>query len=185
MTHALLASGGVDVSTGLAWHVMLKAAAGSTVLNPLTTLVQEIASQSLDANASTEDRAAATAAAQQTLIQALNLPSSVTDLGNLDLLQVGVAGTSGAVSRADALAMQARAVMVASLVRTGAAAIEGASSGSATTDSASKFVFQVFGADAQSGSGNRADDQLFRCGHRGHDAQFGGHIGPSQRWRGH
>ena len=142
MTHALLASGGVDVSTGLAYQGMLKAAAGSTVLNPLTTLVQEIASQSLDANASTEDRAAATAAAQQTLIQALNLPSSVTDLGKLDLLKVGVAGTSGAVSQADALDMQAKAVMVANLVRTGAAAIEGASSGSATTDSASKFVFQ-------------------------------------------
>ena len=133
MTHDLLATGGTDVSTGLAFQGMLKAPAGSTVLNPLTTLVQTLAGNGASA--------AALQAAQNTVIQALNLPTNL-DLGKVDLLKVGVGGTSStAISQADALNVQAKAVMVANLVRTGAAAIEGASGGATTSDAAGKYVY--------------------------------------------
>jgi hypothetical protein len=132
LTHDLLATGGTDVSTGLAFQGMLKAPAGSTVLNPLTTLVQTLAG-----NGASQ---AALQAAQNTVIQALNLPTGI-NLGNVDLLKVGVGGTSSSISQADALNVQAKAVMVANLVRTGAAAIEGASSGATTSDAAGKYVY--------------------------------------------
>lgn len=39
-THALIAVGGTNIDTGLANKVILKAPVGSSVINPLTTLVQ-------------------------------------------------------------------------------------------------------------------------------------------------
>lgn len=136
LTHDLLATGGTDVSTGLAFAGMLKASAGSTVLNPLTTLVQTLAGNGASA--------ADLQAAQATVIQALNLPTGI-DLGKLDLLKIGVAGAANtSISQADALDVQAKAVMVANLVRTGAASIEGASGGVTNSDAAGRFVYQGF-----------------------------------------
>jgi hypothetical protein len=39
-SHAILASGGTDTTTNLAFEGILKAPVGSTMVNPLTTLVQ-------------------------------------------------------------------------------------------------------------------------------------------------
>ena len=132
MTYDLITRGGTDVSTGLAYTGMLKASAGSTVLNPLTTLVQTLTSTGTSL---TE--------AQTTVIQALNLPSNI-DLGKLDLLKIGVGGTNSdtSISQADALDMQAKAVMVANMVKTGAAAIQGAAADAASATGADKFVYQ-------------------------------------------
>jgi hypothetical protein len=141
LTYDLLAQGGTDVSTGLAYLGMLKAPAGSTILNPLTTLVQTMASDGLSSNATDAQRAQALAEAQATLKQALNLPD--TDLTKLDLLKVSVgAANSSSVTASDAVDLQAKAVMVANLIKTGASALEGASGGTTNAADASKFVIQ-------------------------------------------
>ncbi|MFM8547387.1 MAG: Ig-like domain-containing protein, partial [Betaproteobacteria bacterium] len=146
LSYDLLARGGIDVSTGLDYLGMLKAPAGSTILNPLTTLVQAMASGTLGANATDAQRAQALADAQATVKQALNLPNNA-DLTKLDLLKAGLdssggSGAAGTVSAADALDMQAKAVMVANMIKTGASALEGATGGTTSASDASRFVIQ-------------------------------------------
>ena len=66
--YALLATGGTDISTGLAFTGLLRAPAGSTMITPLTTLVQGL----LDADTSTGSAAAKLAAAQAKVLSALS-----------------------------------------------------------------------------------------------------------------
>lgn len=69
----LLMAGGIDISTGLAVSVGYKAAAGSSVINPLTTLVQHLVEGGLSATA-----------AENQVKAALGIPGSV-DLSSYDL----------------------------------------------------------------------------------------------------
>lgn len=137
LTYDLLAQGGTDVSTGLPYLGMLKAPAGSTVLNPLTTLVQAVASQAGATDQAGRDQAVA--AAKLTVQQALNLPAA--DLTQVDLLKVSLGtATSTSVSATEAVDVQAKAVMVANLIKTGASAMAGAATAAANaTDAATQF----------------------------------------------
>lgn len=81
-TGAIIATGGVNVDTGAPNTVALKAPAGSTTINPLTTLVQAV----VEASGGTTD--AATAAATVATNLGLTLPAG-TSLTSYDPISAG------------------------------------------------------------------------------------------------
>jgi Bacterial Ig-like domain/RTX calcium-binding nonapeptide repeat (4 copies) len=101
--YPIVAVGGVNIDTGLPNTLPLKAPAGSTVINPLTTLVQAV----LEANPSSS---AAEASAQ--VAQSLGLSTGV-DLTSYDPLQALAEDANNAV----ALAAQKAAVQVVTVVQ--------------------------------------------------------------------
>nr|WP_019367394.1 DUF4214 domain-containing protein [Pseudomonas luteola] len=103
---SIIAFGGTDISTGLANAGVFKAPAGSTVVNPLTTLVAELAGG---------NEASAIAAAQIKVLAALNLPSDF-NLTQADPLATALSDTSTAEQKADALQVQATSIQVANLI---------------------------------------------------------------------
>ena len=107
---AILAKGGVDIATGQPNTMVLKAPSGSTMLSPLTTLVQTYA----------EANGVSAAQANTAVLGALNLPTTL-DLRTYDPLAVLSGGTD-----ATALAVQKAAVQVATVVQAAAAAPAGA-----------------------------------------------------------
>ena len=103
-----MAIGGTDISTGLAFHGALSAPAGSSVINPLTTLVTAIVEAGrapADSGALTE----AVAAATRQVVVGLGLPDVTLTL--FDPLSAGAAP-------ATALAVQKAAASVANLIAT-------------------------------------------------------------------
>jgi len=117
----LITSGGTDISTGLAFKGTMSAPAGSTSLNPLTTLLDSIIQKTGDT----------TAAAQTKLAAALGLPTGV-DLTTFDLVGATLAanGTVNAnITQAQAIEMQSKALMVANMITAGVAALDGAHTG--------------------------------------------------------
>lgn len=101
-TGPLIAFGGTDISTGLPFTGQLEAPSGSTVIDPLTTLIVGLqASKGLSV-----------AAANQDVLAAFGLPSSV-DLTSLD----PIAGTKGGdASSADAYIAGAQVVDTADAI---------------------------------------------------------------------
>ena len=93
----ILAVGGVNTDTGVPNTLTLSAPAGSTVVNPLSTLVAQVMR---------DDTGLSASAANQRVTQALGLPDDV-DLGRLDPL---------AANSTTALQMQKAAAKVATLV---------------------------------------------------------------------
>jgi hypothetical protein len=137
--HALIAAGGTDISTGLPFQGSYSASPGSTVVNPLTTLVQSIVQNSVALGGlgglSGEERQAALQEAKEAAMvkvsQALGLPAG-TDLTQIDTIATATAGTDDAASGLtleQALEINSKALMVANMMAVGAAALKGASTG--------------------------------------------------------
>ena len=123
--HGLIAEGGTDTSTGIAFRGTFAASAGATIINPLTTLVQSIAQQSIAAGATAAQIQTAVANAQTQVLKALNLPSTV-DLQNFDSIK-GTVSTDGiTISQSQSIEIQAKALMVANILSAGTAALQGA-----------------------------------------------------------
>lgn len=120
--YKIVATGGVDVSTGLNFDVKLSAPVGAGVVNPLTTLVQSF----MEANPG-----ASVASASQAIKKVLGIT------GTEDLLQtdpIAQALTSTGLAQTSAIALQAKAAQIANLLVTGAAAVVVSKGG--TTDAA-------------------------------------------------
>ncbi len=127
------ASGGTDISTNLAFTGLLTAPEGSTIINPLTTLVQAM----VDSGS-----AASVEQAQSKVLTALGLPISV-DLKTFDPINQALNGTSTA-DKALATQVQAAAAKVANILVQGMAVLQGASS----TIVADVTVITITAADA-------------------------------------
>lgn len=113
----LVATGGTDLLTNKAFKGMLTAPAGSTVVNPLTTLVQAL----LNKGGATTTVEQATAL----LAKALGLPASV-NLLTYDPLAVLASSSASAADKAVALGYQKVAVGLVNVVSIGAAALDAA-----------------------------------------------------------
>ncbi|MDD2547095.1 MAG: DUF4214 domain-containing protein, partial [Burkholderiaceae bacterium] len=114
----LVSKGGTDISTNLPFKGVLTAPAGSTVVNPLTTLVNNLVQSGQDA-----------AAAQQKVAQALGLPANV-DVTTFDPLNVATSSTASVADKQAALALQKAAATVANILVQTAGAVAGAAPGS-------------------------------------------------------
>ena len=109
----IIAVGGVNIDTGLPNTSPLKAPAGSTTINPLTTLVQAVIEKS---GTTAPTQAAIQAAANQVAVT-LGLPESVATGGNLlNFDPLSVKSTASANDQAAALAVQKAAANVATVV---------------------------------------------------------------------
>ena len=91
---AIVVTGGIDTSTGLAFTGTLQAPAGSTVVTPLTTLVELLAANTGESVADAEAAVAA----------ALGLPAG-TDLLDLDPVAATIAGSPGGAAALAAAAI--------------------------------------------------------------------------------
>ena len=88
-------TGGTDSATGLAFTGTLEAPAGSTVLSPLTTLVEAVVEENGDSSV------AGIAAANASVVEALGLPTG-TDLTTLDAEAGTLAGSTAATQALEA-----------------------------------------------------------------------------------
>jgi hypothetical protein len=113
-TGRIVATGGVDITTGLAVTYTLYAPANSTVVNPITTLIQKFAEAN---NSSIAD-------ATQAIKSVMGLSGQV-DFLNYD--PIAVAMTGSGQEKADALANQIKAVQVANILVTGSSILLSAS----------------------------------------------------------
>lgn len=120
----IVATGGTDISTGLAFNVELKAPATASVINPLTTLVQAYVEQNSGLNVSVDQ-------AMQAVKTALGITGTV-DLLNIDPIAKAASSTGTALT--EALALQIKAAQVANVLVTGSLAV--ASAGGVASDSA-------------------------------------------------
>ncbi|WP_228768141.1 Ig-like domain-containing protein, partial [Limnohabitans sp. DM1] len=118
----VVASGGVDTSTGLKFEIELSAPSGATVINPLTTLVQSF----IEANPGMS-----AAKAMQAVRTALGIPDS-QDLLTLDPIAAAMSGT--AEQKSLALALQIKAAQVANLLITASSAMNALPSGPSIQD---------------------------------------------------
>ena len=132
-TGTVRAVGGINIDTGLPNLLTLSAPDGSSVINPLTTLVQTIVQQG--------DGAVSIEQAQGQVLASLGLSPSI-DLSNVDIL-------TAAATDPDALAAQRAAVMIATiLVGAGeAAGADGAAT--AITAALQNLAGQVSAPDSQ------------------------------------
>lgn len=99
----ILAVGGFNIDTGIANTVILKAPAGSTVITPLTTLVQSYRDSNPTVSADSANAA---------VLAALNLPTTI-NLATYDPLAILQANPNSA----EALAVQKMAAQVATVVQ--------------------------------------------------------------------
>ena len=107
----IVAFGGIDISTGLAFEGLLKAPTGSTVINPLTTLVSAVLGDT--GSATTAEIAARVAEAEVKVATLLGLDDSVGPLTQFDPIAAVTAGGAGAEA---ALKAQLAALQVANLL---------------------------------------------------------------------
>ncbi len=105
-TGNLVAFGGTDIMTGSAFQGVMTAPAGATVVNPFTTLIQELLSAGHVASAQ---------AGSDLVKQALGLPAGL-NLLNYDPIAVLASATATPQEKAEALDMQAMAVQVVNLI---------------------------------------------------------------------
>jgi len=141
----LVATGGTDISTGLPFTGRLEAPAGSTVVTPLTTMVQKLANLDTDDTKTPEEKAAD---AQTQLKSLLGLSSIGADLTQTDFVTEATEGdTSGADGLSDLEASQlyAASVQILTIVAQGAAAITGADN-SVGDQAAADAVFAALAA---------------------------------------
>ena len=124
-TFPIVIVGGVDISTGLRFEGVMKAPAGSTVVTPLTTLMQELIENGTAAN---EDAA-------QTIVAA---KLGLTNLGDIDLKDFDPVENSGTAVGADVLAAGLKVIATVNQL---AGTISGA--GAADDASASNSIFKA------------------------------------------
>jgi hypothetical protein len=145
--HALITTGGTDISTGLAFQGSYSATAGSTVVNPLTSLVQSMVQSSMGSTAGMTDAqklariTEVKAEALTAINSALGLPLDA-DLTRIDTILTATASTDDAdsgISLEQALVINSKALMVANMMAMGAAALQGASTSSEGVPSMSTF----------------------------------------------
>ena len=145
--HALITTGGTDISTGLAFQGSYSATAGSTVVNPLTSLVQSMVQSSMGSTAGMTDAqklariSEVKASALAAVNSALGLPLNA-DLTRIDTISTATALTGDAasgISLEQALVINSKALMLANLMTMGAAALQGASTSSGGVPSMSTF----------------------------------------------
>lgn len=103
----MVAEGGIDTSTGLAFTVKLYAPAGAIVVNPLTTLIQSY----IERTGKTESEASAA------ISKVLGLPASFNLLTSDPIT---VANSAAGADQAAALNVQIKAAQIANLLVTGA-----------------------------------------------------------------
>ncbi|WP_427999856.1 Ig-like domain-containing protein [Acidovorax sp.] len=113
----LVATGGTDLLTNKAFKGLLTAPAGSTVVNPITTLVQAL----MDKGGATTTVEQATAL----IAKVLNLPAGI-HLLTYDPLAVLASSSASAADKAVALGYQKVAVALVNVVSIGAAALDAA-----------------------------------------------------------
>jgi hypothetical protein len=136
--HALITTGGTDISTSLAFQGSYSATAGSTVVNPLTSLVQSMVQSSLGSTIGMTGAQklarinAVKAEAMSAVNSALGLPEGA-DLTRIDTISTSTAKTGdqgSGISLEQALVINSQALMVANMMAMGAAALQGAATGS-------------------------------------------------------
>jgi len=123
----LVLSGGTDISTGQAFIGTLSAPAGSSVVTPITTLINAV----LASGGATD-----AAAAQALVVTALGLPTG-TDLTNFD--PIAAANDGDTSNDAMAFTVFQTGVQLQSTITLAAGLIDG-SSGGGTTAAATSFV---------------------------------------------
>ncbi len=110
----LVVTGGVDISTNKPFTGRFEAPAGSTVVNPLTTLVQKMV-----------EKGQTVEQAQTAVATALGLPPGVS-LTSYDPLNAAASATTGSADAALAVQAQAAAAQVANLFAAAGGALTGA-----------------------------------------------------------
>lgn len=110
----LIVSGGTDIATGKPFEGMMTAPAGSTVINPLTTLIDKIM----------QDSATTAAEATAKVLTSLGLNTGV-DLLNFDPIQETIRTDTNATATGIALAVHAAAVKINTLISQAAALLSG------------------------------------------------------------
>ena len=145
-TGTIIATGGINIDTGVLNTIVLKAPTGSSMISPLTTLVQEY----VETNSTT------TAAASAAVVAALGLATG-TDLTSYDPLAALAADPNDAT----ALAVQIATAQVATIV---ILAAENPTDGSDSTDAAAtvidNLVTQITTATAGSTTIDLTDDTV-------------------------
>ena len=124
--YAIIVVGGVNIDTGLPNNTPLKAPAGSSVVNPLTTLIQSVVEANTGSSAVTVEQATAQVAA------ALGLPADIK-LTRYDPLTALNSGSSDT----QALTVQKAAAQVATLISLAATSASEAAAAE-QTDAAAK-----------------------------------------------
>ncbi|NYS60355.1 DUF4214 domain-containing protein [Vreelandella salicampi] len=112
----IIVYGGTDISTGLANTGIFKSPPGATIINPLTTLVAEIAGDS----ATSDD----IAAAQAKVVKALGL-SPDADLLSSDPIATALSTTASSEEKKASLDIQAASIQVANLISTTSSVLNG------------------------------------------------------------
>ncbi|MEP6789863.1 MAG: DUF4214 domain-containing protein [Ramlibacter sp.] len=127
----IILTGGIDISTNLKHTGVMKAAAGSTVVNPLTSLQEALVAQG-----QTVDQA------QQAVTKAFGLSASI-DLRTYDPLAVAFSATASAAEKAAAVQVQAAAAKLQNLmVAAGGALVGAAGAGQLSAEAASDAVLK-------------------------------------------
>ncbi len=138
----LILTGGIDVSTGQEFKGELMAPEGSTVVTPLTTLVQTLVSNG---------NAASATAAETQVKSAFGLSNSI-DLSSFD----PVAGVENGVSGADAVL--SAAIKVQNTVVQAASVLKGSSGSSVDYEDAAEAVFSQMATELTNNPGNSPID---------------------------
>ena len=153
---SIVASGGIDGSTGKAFEGVLKAPMGSTVVTPLTTIQQGFV-----------EAGQSPAEAQKSVAQAFGFDSTKVDLKNYDpiveLTKTETTGTS-ATAKTFATQMMAHTAQIANFFVTAGQTLQGAAGGKenlSTLDVGAALV-KSFVAKVQ--DGNKAADAAVKPG---------------------
>ena len=134
----IVVTGGTDITTGKVFAGVLAAPAGSTTVNPLTTLQQSLQSAGLSS---------AEAAARLGLV--LGFDATAIDLQNYDPIGTAVNNTLSSAERQLAVTLQATATKLENLLVTAASTLVGAAGGTSNL-SMSNALTAVVGSLSES-----------------------------------
>ncbi|MGJ8689763.1 MAG: beta strand repeat-containing protein [Gammaproteobacteria bacterium] len=138
---SLIAFGGTDLLTGQAFQGVLSAPAGSTVVTPLTSMIQALLENDPDTDIAT---------ATNNVRSALNLPDDV-DLQTYDPIAVLNNSSASDADKAKALAIQNVSLQVANVLTQAGNALS-AANGATTLQSATGAVTKALAAALSGGS---------------------------------
>jgi hypothetical protein len=141
---AIVLSGGTDISTGLANKLVLKAPAGSTVVNPITSLIQSLV-----------DSGSSLATATASIGNALGIDTTKVDLNTFDPVAVANNPNASAADRALAVSIQAANAKVGNILVAGSSTLVGAvgDSSKLNVTDAGKAVIASLAANLASSTG--------------------------------
>lgn len=123
----LIASGGKDISTGLAFTGKLTAPVGSLVVTPLTTLIKQLADSDTDPAKSDGQKVAEAQALLKTMLGLSGISADLTKVDHVVEATEGDASGTDGLSDFEALQLYATATKLINIVSQGVAAIVGAS----------------------------------------------------------